>query len=523
MLIVAGPDTTPDALASQAYSLANNNPGTVLIVGFSLYIWNRAFLDETARIMRKRSPHAILVAGGPEASADSLGLSDSGLYDAIIKGEGESAIIEFVAEILERKTGYKLPTLRPTKTCIISGTPEDLSTLPSPWEDGTLDCSTTESAVWELARGCPFRCAYCYESLGQKTVRHLSTEQLKKQLSWFSQNGVCQISILDPTFNIDKKRAIEILSYLRSKTPDIHYDFEIRAEFLDKAQAHAFSALDCSLQLGLQSSDPKVLAGIDRLFDPDDFRRKVNLLNNESVVFGFDLIYGLPGDSLDGFYKSLDFALKLRPNHLDIFRLAVLPGTSLGLNAAELGICYDSQPPYLVTSAPGWTEDSLLEAEKIARTTYLLYSYGRAVSWFEPTCNALHTKPSSILKAAVTTMPKKFDTFDPQRSELETWQENFMVELCKASYPESALALQDLIRFNAAWSKAVEDGQTTDIELHYPVDFVASTDNPVMLAQSGKARTSKIKVFLGPNGNVHYTAIRAKTEHKAADRRKPKP
>ena len=106
----------------------------------------------------------------------------------------------------------------------------------------------------------------------------------------------------------------------------------------DAELAGLFASITCSLQIGLQSSDPGVLRGVGRGFDAGDFARRVSLLNQTGAIFGFDLIYGLPGDTLPLFRASLDFALSLYPNHLDIFPLAVLPGTKLYGKAAALGL-----------------------------------------------------------------------------------------------------------------------------------------------------------------------------------------
>jgi radical SAM superfamily enzyme YgiQ (UPF0313 family) len=54
--------------------------------------------------------------------------------------------------------------------------------LTSPYLDGTLDLSKYEGALWELARGCPFKCSYCYESKGEKKVRLLPMERIEKEL-----------------------------------------------------------------------------------------------------------------------------------------------------------------------------------------------------------------------------------------------------------------------------------------------------------------------------------------------------
>lgn len=61
---------------------------------------------------------------------------------------------------------------------------------------------------------------------------------------------------------------------------------EVRHELLDKEQAQLFAkrGLTCSVQIGLQSADPAVAGGVGRVFDREDFRRKVMLLNDSGAT-----------------------------------------------------------------------------------------------------------------------------------------------------------------------------------------------------------------------------------------------
>ena len=61
------------------------------------------------------------------------------------------------------------------------------------------------------------------------------------------------------------------------------------------------------------------------------------------MIFGFDLIYGLPGDNLSGFCNSIDFALNLMPNNLELFCLSVLPGTDLFDAAKGYGLVFQEE------------------------------------------------------------------------------------------------------------------------------------------------------------------------------------
>jgi hypothetical protein len=229
--------------------------------------------------------------------------------------------------------------------------------------------------------------------------------------------------VLDSTFNRDRERAKTILRMIRATAPHIHCHFEARAEFIDDAQARLFAAIPCSLQIGLQSADPLVLARVGRHLDPADFRHRIGLLNREGVIFGFDLIYGLPGDTLAGFAASIDFALELMPNGLDIFPLAILPGTPLAEKAAALGIAHEPGPPYLVCSTPTFSAREMAGAARLARACDILYSRGRAVAWFMAVARGARMRPSLLLERFADWLEeKRRDIREDELTDGEIWQ-----------------------------------------------------------------------------------------------------
>jgi coproporphyrinogen III oxidase-like Fe-S oxidoreductase len=154
---------------------------------------------------------------------------------------------------------------------------------------------------------------------------------------------------------------------IQSKAPDIHFTFEVRTEFLDEEMAELFASVSCGLQIGLQSTNITALAEINRRFDSNAYSKKIKLLNEYGVIFGLDLIFGLPKDSFSDFCKSLDYAINLQPNNLDIFQLAVLPGTVLYDYMEKENIRFMKEPPYLVQETHSFSEKDLLKANNLKK------------------------------------------------------------------------------------------------------------------------------------------------------------
>ena len=359
-------------------------------VGFSIYVWNRALSRAIARILRLRKPALLLFAGGSEVSADPAGMLAEGWLDLVLPGEGEELIVAVLGNLLKGTAPADIQrTIQPSIV-------KELATLPSPYLDGSLDSAAYSGMLWELSRGCPFRCDFCFESRGTAGTRRVPMDRVKAELLHFEACGVSQVFVLDPTFNFDKREAKKILRLIAEQAPAIHFFFELRSEFIDAELAELFAGIRCTLQIGLQRADDAVLRKISRNIDPADFEAKVLLLHQAGAVYGFDLIYGLPGDTLQGFHASLDFTFSLAPNHVDIFPLSVLPGTRLHDTAPDFGLQHLPEIPYTVLASPTFTAADMATAARTARACDLLYNQGKAVPWFALLLEAMGLRPSEL-------------------------------------------------------------------------------------------------------------------------------
>ena len=90
------------------------------------------------------------------------------------------------------------------------------------------------------------------------------------------------------------------------------------------------------LSLGMQSAQAEELAAIHRIHTPQQTDQAAGLarkakFNNLSL----DLIYGLPGQTMDSWKATVEHALSLIPQHLSCYGLKVEEGTPLARRVAE--------------------------------------------------------------------------------------------------------------------------------------------------------------------------------------------
>lgn len=485
---------------------------------FSVYVWNHKELEEVSRKVKILYPEILTLAGGPEVTANPTAFEG---FDYTVSGAGEVANPQLISLLEEGKLdssklvqgvfspNLKIPETEGIKNSLCRAMSPDLLAISSPYLDGTLDVAEYGGALWELARGCPFKCSYCYESKGEKKIQYFPMERIEKELELFNQKKISQVFVLDPTYNANKKRAADLLNLIAKKAPGMFFYFEARAEFIDRELAKAFTKIPCALQFGLQSADPEVLKLVNRTLDKKLFSRNIGYLNETGAIFGFDLIFGLPGDTLEGFKKSIDFALNLYPNNLETFCLSVLPGTDLYEKAAELKLTWEPFPPYHVIKTDKYSEKDMAQAQKLSHACNIFYNQGRAVPWFNTVCKSLKMRPSIFLEEFAKWCQQtnkdlaKTDFACLNHLEIEKNQMDFVRFIFNQRQKTQYVQLvQDIVRLNGALSRVESDGKEQIVKLSYHPDDLMSQyaqDFSFFLKNAGKYNCT-VSCFKNNNG-----------------------
>lgn len=424
-----------------------------LAVSFSVYVWNRRRVSALARRIRTEAAHVMLIAGGPEASACCVEMQKEQLFDTIVSGEGESAVAALLRQLRQPRPA--------AVASIIHSKVFPLEQQQSPWLTATIQ--PERGVLWETSRGCPFRCSFCYDARGRHKLRTVSPQRLAAELQLFARSGVEQIWILDSTFNYPLERGKQLLRLLLQHAPDIHYHLEAKAEYLDTELVELLSRLSCSVQIGLQSARVEVLRNIRRAFDPERFAANVQLLNAAAITFGIDLIYALPGDDVAGLRYSINYALELAPNHLEVFALALLPGTELYQRQNDFSIVALKQPPYTVQSHATMSPEQMEQCRVLAAAVDIFYNTGRAVAFFLPLCCAAMLAPVALLERFAAWLQQRSDGAKLLRDSAAVsaaaatrLQQEFVAELFASLGMENLVGgMCDIIAFHACWNDAV--------------------------------------------------------------------
>lgn len=328
------------------------------VLGVSVTCWNARSVFESCRVVRAARPEMLIVLGGPEVGpvAEDV-LAAHPEIDIIVRGEGEVTFAEVLAARLCGRDLARVDgvTARGRDGEVVSAPDRplisDLDSIPSPYLTGVMT-PVDGGAYIESYRGCPHRCAYCFEGKGYGRIRSFSEARIRAEIDAIATSpGVRTFSFIDPVFNLTEDRLRWLADTLEPHaTSGVRlHTIEVDIERIDAEQASALvRAGVASVETGPQSIGSAALAECGRGFERERFVRGVRLLREAGISVECDLIVGLPGDTVDDFFEGLSFAIGLDPGTVQSSTLHVLPGTDLWTRADELGLRYDPEPPHEV-------------------------------------------------------------------------------------------------------------------------------------------------------------------------------
>jgi oxygen-independent coproporphyrinogen-3 oxidase len=122
-----------------------------------------------------------------------------------------------------------------------------------------------------------------------------------------------------------------LLSGVRARLPlaiDAEITLEANPGTFEAGRFRGFRAAAVSrLSIGVQSFDPRHLTALGRVHDAAQARAALDCAREAYENWNVDLMYGLPGQTLDEARADIETALSWRPPHLSVYHLTLEPNT----------------------------------------------------------------------------------------------------------------------------------------------------------------------------------------------------
>jgi anaerobic magnesium-protoporphyrin IX monomethyl ester cyclase len=332
------------------------------LVGLSVTCWNARAIYDACRIIAAARPDIRIVLGGPEVGpiAEEV-LAAQPAVHAVVRGEGEATFAELLDTYVRGRRPWMVAGVTARNGEEIVSAPdrpliEDLDEIPSPYLSGAMQ-PRDGAAYLETYRGCPHRCAYCYEGKGQTRIRTFSRERMAADIEAVASSpGVHTFTFIDPVFNLTPERLrwlSDALAPWAERGKRLH-TVEVDIERVDDEAAALLARAGVrTVETGPQSVGDEALAACERSFDAERFAAGVAALKGVGIAVECDLIVGLPGDDAYDFIAGLRFVEGLDPGILQTSTLHVLPGTKLWQQAEAMGLAFDREPPHEIVQTAG--------------------------------------------------------------------------------------------------------------------------------------------------------------------------
>jgi len=349
--------------------LLNDKPR---IIGLSVYIWNVDEVGRCIELLKQIAPKVIVVVGGPEVSHVPDVPDWFDLVDYCITGAGELQFKSLCQQLLHGQTPLQN---------VIAGIDLPLESLHMPYEFyDDIDIKNRILYV-EASRGCPFKCEFCLSSL-DKTSKSFSLDLFLQEMDSLIQRGARHFKFIDRTFNLKVKTTVAILQFfLQRLTEDMSIHFEVVPDRLPeklRAILAQFPQHVLQFEIGVQTFDPEIQDLISRKQNNEKTCENIKWLRkNTQAHIHADLIFGLPGDTLQNFSKSFDQLVALNPQEIQLGILKRLRGAPINRHTEEYQMVYSKQQPYSILSTRDIDFETLQRVNRFARYWDMIGNSGR--------------------------------------------------------------------------------------------------------------------------------------------------
>lgn len=189
-------------------------------------------------------------------------------------------------------------------------------------------CSYCDFATFEVSKMPPLS---DYLALLEQEIRQRSSLFHRQNTLNTLYFGGGTPSLLSPSEIVSIIRAIEKQGFYL----DSNYEMtiEINPATIDHDKLRGFLEAGINrFSVGAQTFNDSLLKSVGRLHDSAQTKETLNLLSSRGVDFSFDLLFALPGQTVESLARDIDLALAFRPGHISPYCLTVPEGHPLNQN-----------------------------------------------------------------------------------------------------------------------------------------------------------------------------------------------
>lgn len=280
--------------------------------------------------IKERSPSTRIVWGGPFPSLHYELCLTIPSVDYVVCGDGEITLTELAVALqnsadssdMERINGI---SFRNNGTVLTTGAREP------------IDINKQRIGAWHLvdrympyylgprrylaistARGCPFKCSFCYNNLLYKGFKRYRVKQIDNVIAEIEylmrEYKLNKIQFMDDDFLGHRKRGLELMGSIKRKYPHMKFHIAARVDELNKEETvRLLAESGCeSVFLGVESASAEQLTMIRKGCITNETIKAATLCRKYDIVPTHSFTCGFPEESRANLFANVSMAKALK-------------------------------------------------------------------------------------------------------------------------------------------------------------------------------------------------------------------
>lgn len=341
------------------------------IAAFGCIVTGYKIVKKLSQMVRNVKKEAVIIAGNSVADSIPRLLLEKTEVDIAVTGEGEITIVEVLDKFKNSESLKDVKGIWYKENGKIFSNPlreviKDVNSIPfPPWD--LFDMETYIQSLKALlveplplpkeqirpflvntARGCPFKCSFCYQVFQRFGYRHRSADSILSEIEELQRRyGINYISFNDELSFPTKAMLEEFVDKILSKNLKFFWGVICRADLLksedDLELLKKVKGAGClGFGFALESANKDILKAMNKRLVPEDFARQKRILDKAGLDAWTALVFGYPQETKETIKETVDFCYDL-----DIYPsagyLLPLPGTPMYDYVFEKGLARDEE------------------------------------------------------------------------------------------------------------------------------------------------------------------------------------
>ena len=302
-----------------------------------------------------------IIIGGPHATFLPLEILNESCFDVVIRGEGEETLLDYIIHQNEKTPGTYVKCdgvihINPMRRL------PDVNTLPWPDHElfekhfnrqATWDNQAGNYAVFLTARGCPFKCSYCYSKgmqdlhKGQSYTRYRNIDNVIAEVRYtVDRFNLKSLYFIDETLTTNKARILELCEKYK-KEINIPWHCETRPNTVDQEMLNAMADAGCQVvMMGIESGSDRIRNGLyNRNLSEKQIINAFHMAKKAGIKTSAFNICGAPTETREEILSTIELNKKCNVDIGKMTIFTVFPGCKLADYCKKNGFFIRDQYP----------------------------------------------------------------------------------------------------------------------------------------------------------------------------------